>query len=179
MRLALALLLMTSLAAADPRSDLASPDQAKRDAAAATIAKTWKAPAKATWDKLLASIKPGEPQASVVAKLPKGHVLGVGHAGGGSAMQMYHLDEIWALQVYFNDRNKPWTVLSHNVLESARHVWVDPPAKFTGTWITYFPNGQKSHQIDYKAGVYDGLFITFDRTGKETSREKYVAGNTP
>jgi uncharacterized protein len=56
-------------------------------------------------------------------------------------------------------------LLHHALIEQMRHVWIEPPADFTGVWITYFVNGQRSHEIHYRNGQYFGTLTSFHANG--------------
>lgn len=60
--------------------------------------------------------------------------------------------------------------------KSERNVWVPPAPDFSGQWTTYFVNGQKSSDIEYKDGEYNGLFVSYYANGKKCYEQHYVNG---
>ena len=57
------------------------------------------------------------------------------------------------------------------LLRSVRRVWVVPPAQYTGVWVTWYVNGQKEHEVQYRSGKIDGTYTTFyDNGAKEYER---------
>jgi len=170
------LMLVGGVAEAGPREDLASSDQAKRDAAAEKLRATWKPAPRTKWKKV-ATIKKGMTKPAILARLkPYKWTPGIGASGGGSTQESYQLDDSWVLIVWYNDRVTPMTAFKHELAENMVNIWVEPPKTFTGVWSTYFPNGQKSHVMTYKDGVHDGEEIGFFKSGKVTHRGSYAAG---
>jgi hypothetical protein len=156
----------------DPTADdLASPSQAVRDAAAARIRRSYAPPERARWEPLLASIQPGDPAASVLAKLPSGAEPGPGGAGGGGRTESYRLDGLWMLSCGFIQADD--TVIDCELYDDLAQIWVDPPAAFTGVWTTYFANGQRAYEIHYRGGVYDGTFTSFHADGTTASVRRF------
>src|SRR5262245_25130623 len=64
-------------------NDLASPDQATRDAAAKALRATWTPPARTNWDSLLAALTNGMPRRNVLELLRPLKVTPEGAGGGG------------------------------------------------------------------------------------------------
>src|SRR5262245_3752585 len=95
--------------------------------------------------------------------------MGVGT--GGSHMESYRLDDRWVAQCWFQNQGDILREIS--LVERMRHIWVAPAADFTGEWITYFPNGQKSHKIDYRNGKYFGEFIAYRPDGTKSYVQHY------
>jgi antitoxin component YwqK of YwqJK toxin-antitoxin module len=91
---------------------------------------------------------------------------------------MCRLDDYWVVTLYLVDyANKKIAPEPPPALRaSARSVWVQPPANHTGQWTTYFVNGQKAHEIQYRAGKYDGPFTAFHDDGSKAYQQHYKAG---
>ncbi|MCO5053975.1 MAG: hypothetical protein M9920_16990 [Verrucomicrobiae bacterium] len=70
-------------------------------------------------------------------------------------------------------RNKGDILFERTLSPSLRNVWVAPPTNFAGIWITYFVNGQKSHQIHYDDGKYHGEFIAYSPDGSKCYVQHY------
>ncbi len=162
--------------AADPRSDLASPSQATRDAAAKILRTTYKPPPRSEWEPLLMKISPGDKRADVQELLRplKLHAeRGMENGLGGPVLtEQYRLDDLWVLGCSYRNG----VLLKRKLSEQLRHVWVDPPAGFTGVWTTYFVNGQPSHEIQYKDGKYEGLFTALNPDGSKCYTQHYQQG---
>jgi hypothetical protein len=81
----------------------------------------------------------------------------------------YRLDDEWIVVCWFRG-----DILAGRTLDlSLRIVWVDPPTNFSGIWITYFVNGQKSHEIHYKSGKCHGEWVTYHPDGSKRSVQNY------
>ncbi|HEU0035007.1 MAG TPA: hypothetical protein VFQ53_30485 [Kofleriaceae bacterium] len=159
---------------ASPRTDLESPAQATRDTAAAIVRKTWKPTPRSRYAPLVQAIrKPGMTKPKVLALLTpyKPRMEGAGAGGGGETI-VYRLDDAWALECGFSERGK-LEVLGVELVESVRDVWVEPPKGFTGVWTTYHANGQRSHEIHYKQGTYDGTNTSFHADGSKAVVQTY------
>jgi antitoxin component YwqK of YwqJK toxin-antitoxin module len=84
---------------------------------------------------------------------------------------MYRLDHTWHLHCWF--RNEGNVLIKATLEERTRHIWIAPPADFTGTWIVYFVNGQPSHEIEYRDGKYHGKFTANHTTGAKSVVQHY------
>ena len=140
---------------AGPREDLESPAQATRDAAAAKLRKTYKRTPKSKLAPLVTKIKkPGMTKEKTLALLAPYHPKSEGAgAGGGGETILYRIDDGWLLEAAFSTRGDG-KVLAARLLESIRDVWIEPPKDFTGTWITYLANGEKSREMKYDKGTH-------------------------
>ncbi len=56
-----------------------------------------------------------------------------------------------------------------------KYVWVEPPEDFTGTWVTYFINGEKARQVDYVNGNRFGTLISYYSCGAKAYVQHYNA----
>jgi hypothetical protein len=155
---------------ASPISALSSPFQQTRDVAAAILRKAYLKPSRTNWDSLLASIKVGDRQADVNKRLERRHFKSEGAGGSGSwDGQLFRLDDLWVLEL----SSQNGLVVDRNLREQMRAIWVSPSAAFSGIWITYFVNGQKSNEIHYKDGSYSGEFVAFYPDGSKCYVQHY------
>jgi len=172
-------LMSSSWALAGPLQDLASPSQQVRDDAAGELRKTFVLPPRKAWDELVASIKPGDTKASVLERMRSLDAKpGAGVGSGQTSTENFHLDEAWVLQVVFvRDSTKrgadATTVIRVSLQEHLQHVWVEPPKGYSGTWTTYYVNGQRSHVIQIADGKYSGEFATFRSDGSKSVVQHY------
>ncbi|MBP9087717.1 MAG: hypothetical protein KBG15_16460 [Kofleriaceae bacterium] len=153
-------------------NQLRSVDSAQRSEAAATLRQLNTPPRPIRyWQRKLKAIKRGTPLANLLKAtggVSEGHM-----ASSQSSTVIIRLDDNWSTVAHLDnkDRLREWGLLS----QSARQVWVDPPAKYTGAWLTYFTNGVIAHDIDYLDGVYRRFTARFDN-GQLASEQTYVDG---
>ncbi len=125
------------------------------------------------WSARVAQVRDGMTRAQVEALLP---VLeaGPGLSMGRSVRQSWRLDTYWTVSAIFSDES---LLQGAPILErQARSFWVEPPAGHTGTWVTWYANGQKSHEIAYREGNYHGAFSSFYDNGQRSVQQHYVDG---
>jgi hypothetical protein len=157
---------------ASPIDDLASPLQETRDAAAKMLRTTYIPISRTNWDSVVASIKTGDKKTNVLELLrPFKVTLQGGFGGGGTYSESYRLDDNWLLTCWY--LNKDDSLIDKNLSPSLRFAWVGPPASFSGVWITYYVNGQKSNEINYKDGSYSGECISFNPDGSKCVVQHY------
>ena len=155
-----------------PADDLGSPSQGVRDAAAKVLRSSYIAPPRANWEAVVDSITDGMTKTKLLELLAPYHVTTLGGFGSGSShSQTYRLDDAWILVCGF--RNQGDVLYSRTLSPSLRSVWVAPPSNFTGIWITYFVNGEKSHEIHYDDGKYHGEFIAYSPDGSKSVVQHY------
>lgn len=166
-------------------SALADPQAALRDRAAANLrtilSKTGGvAPGdrdEIYWAQKLQAIKIGMSKAEVEQIIPpKEDVQPTLGQGMGSYSVQQRLDKSWSATLYFDPSNKIYAApkLSKSVLS----VWVPPAPDYTGKWTTYFVNGQKSNEIEYKDGEYNGAYTNYYPDGKTCYEQHYVNGES-
>lgn len=157
---------------ASPESDLSSPSQEVRDAAAKVLRETYIPIPRCIWDSLISKLKPGITKADVLELLRPFKISPMGGVGGGgSYFESYRLDECWGLTCWYLDNGD--VLLKTELSARMRNVWVKPPSDFSGVWITYYVNGQKSHEIQYKDGSYSEEFITYASDGSKSVVQHY------
>ena len=156
---------------------LADAGQAVRDCAAAAIrAHLAKHPnagdvGEGHWKALLKAIKPGVTQKAFEAAT--GGKSEGGFGSGQSFSVTWRLDDFWVVTTHFDQPDSLRTVDAPT--RHPRGVWVDPGKTFTGRHVTYFVNGQMSHEIRYKKGVNES-FRTYYDNGQLVSEQTYVHG---
>ncbi len=162
---------------ASPRSDLASQSQEVRDKAARILQQTFTSPPQTNWDSLMKKIEPGMSKTNVLELLRPFNVTLEG--GGGSGImetERYRLDDLWLVECGFMRTVTNSILISRELTQRLRDVWVAPPSKFTGTWITYYVNGQPSNKTRFKDGNYDGTFIAFYTNGATCYVQHFTNG---
>jgi len=155
-----------------PADDLNSPRQEVRDAAAKILRSSYTTPSRTNWDAVVNSITNGMTKTNLLKLLSPYHVTEMwGGGSGGTYSQAYRLDDAWILICSF--RNAGDILFDRKLSMDLRNVWVLPPTNFSGIWIVYFVNGQKSHQIHYDAGKYHGEFIAYNSDGTKSYVQHY------
>ena len=174
-RAILVLLAFSGYSSANPLADLTSPDQAVRDKAAAELHKAFQDTPETKWTPIVEKLTKGQSKTNVLELLRPFDVRAAGEgscAGGGSYSESYRLDNEWLLVCWF--QNVGNTLIDRQLTRSMKHVWTAPPKDYTGKWIVYFVNGQKSHEIDYRNGQYVGEFISYRPDGTKCVVQHYT-----
>jgi hypothetical protein len=147
-----------------PTVDLASPSQAKRDAAAKILRNKVVKPVKFKWLFLTWQLKTNESQTNVL-ELLRSHNLNTrpeSGMGGLGEYDEYRLDDYWLLGCEFNNYDYRNLLLERwKLIPRWRDVFVKPATNFNGVWITYFANGQKSAEANYLNGELSGEYTGF------------------
>ena len=162
-----------------PTSDLASPSQEVRDAAAKVLRAKAKPTWKIKWFFFTSHIKKGEAEKDILELLHscKFNTEPEAGMGGLGEYREYRLDDYWLLGCVFNNNDYKRLFLEEWKLKSRwRDVFIKPPTNFSGVWITYYANGQKSTESNYKGGSRSGEFIGFDPNGSKRSVWHYDNG---
>jgi hypothetical protein len=162
----LALFLVAALQLpASPLADLASPDQATRDAAAKILRASYQPPPRTKWEPLLAKLTPGL-SGKELRKLLMPYPGEGSASGGGGTTSSFRLDDAWELTIATDDRNDGALMnYAPQLSRRLRQIWVAPPKNYTGVWTTYYVNGQKGSVIDYRNGQYFGTFTSYHSNG--------------
>lgn len=152
---------------------LSAPEQTERDIAALRLREVFKPAQRKDWEPLLAQLKPGTTKKKELLELLKAEQreVGFGIGTGGSHMEEYRLDHTWQLRCWF--LNEGDVLREVNLEQRIRHIWIAPPADFTGLWTVYFANGQPSHEIEYRDGKYHGKFTANHATGSKSYVQHY------
>ncbi len=155
---------------AAPLDDLVSPSQEVRDAAAKVLRETYVAPPVDRLKPLLDSIKIGERRSQLLQQLRPFNVpIELPPQQAAGSVTTYRLDDRWVLQCVFMNE----VLRDRSLLEDVRDVSVEPPAKYTGVWTTYYVNGQPSREIHYKDGAYSGTVTSFHAVGSKSRVENF------
>jgi hypothetical protein len=160
---------------ASPVSDLNSLDQKIRDATAEILRTNYVAPSRTNWDAVINSITNGMTKTNILKILSPYKITPMGGAGSGTSYsQSYQFDDAWMLICWFREfQGGNDVLLDRQLSPSLRYVWVNPPTNFSGTWITYYVNGQKSHEIHFDQGKYDGEFVAYNPDGSKCYVQHY------
>ena len=139
---------------------LADPQEDIRAGVAEALRTLTKDPAKVPgyhtqkfWEARIAQLHPGMSVTDALANLrpdltaeqcEKSRIMSRG--SGQTSTSQYRLDDYWVITIYAVDGGglHPDPPLLSG---SANRIWVEPPGGFTGTWTTWFVNGQKSYAI--------------------------------
>ncbi len=126
------------------------------------------------WTKRFATVLPGIKEALVLKLLPVNAQEELISSTGGGHVEVWRLDSYWKVDLqYFN----PDTVaakprLSHEAIP----VRLEPPTNYTGSWITYYVNGQKHQESQYRLGRYEGSQSAYHDNGQKSYEQHYVEG---
>jgi len=151
-----------------PVTDLSSPSQEIRDSAAKVLRDDYHMPSRKRWEPILAAIKIGDHYEKIMEIIrPFKATPEMCVAGGSTSSENYRLDDLWLLSCLF--RTSEHTLIRCGLTDFWRNIWVAPPPHFTGIWTTYYANGQRSHEIHYVNGAYEGAFTTYGPDGSSTS----------
>jgi hypothetical protein len=165
--------LMWSFAMASPIEDLASPNQEIRDKAAAEQRIKFQSTPESKWTPIIDKIAKGQSKKEIQELLLPFKVTEQGGAGSGqSHSTSFRLDDEWILICYlYNDGD---ILISRKLTQSIRQVGLLPPKNFTGQWVLYYVNGNKSHVINMKDGRYFGEFISYHSNGSKAYVQHYT-----
>lgn len=162
---------------ASPTSDLASPSPEVRDAAAKILRETYVAPSRTNWDSLVNKLKLGDPMTNVLDVLARftNNIEG-GFGSGATETERYRLDDLWMLECSHVGSDSDCVLTHLNILQGLRSVEVEPLPRYTGKWITYYVNGQKSGEGQYKDGKLNGDGVGFYTSGETNLVHHWVNG---
>jgi hypothetical protein len=156
-------------------AELSSPDPKVRDNAAAEIRGTCKEVPESKWQPLLKAINTGEDKADVLKLLKPLHVeLVPTISGGGYQVECYRLDDDWILKCWYQDGTD--RLGDKQLLLDIKRIWVDCPEHYTGKWVEYFANGQKSAETNCKDGQGEGDQIRYYPSGRVWFIDHYKGG---
>jgi hypothetical protein len=172
----LSLFMALRLGVAAPVEDLASPEQAVRDRAAAEIRETYREIPANRWAWIAEEVKPGMTKEQIRALfLSHGveYVPQVGVGAGGLHVDAVRLDDAWVFRGSF--QNEAEALLSGEVTRSLKTLIVDPPKDYSGVWTLYFTNGQRSSVANYRDGHFFGEVIFFHPDGQRAHIQRFDA----
>ena len=163
-------------AVAAPLDDLQSPDPSKRAAAAKILRVTYKPPPRAKWEPLLAALKPGVGLKTVADQMARYHVPFKPHFDRYLAIASNQLDDGWYLVCVLEGHNQPPVLTGATLSADIQGFWFEPPRTFTGTWITYYANGRKNIEGQYRNGRLEGTLTGYLSDGTLNWLGRYEAG---
>jgi hypothetical protein len=140
------------------RDLLASPFQGQRDLGAQILRGAYVAPPRANWDVFVKRLKPGMKRAEAENVLRSVNAVPGGGGGMGTwETYEYRLDDLWVVNCSFTN-----SVLSDAQINEEMNAFrILPPANFTGDWVTYWANGQRSDVRHYQDGKQEGIGTSF------------------
>lgn len=153
---------------------LFSQNQATRDSAALKLRQTYQPSKRSLWDDqmkdtVLVKNKSDLKHLFAPLELKVEFMLG----DGQTHMENYRLNDDWIISCSFE--NKDDELLGCDLIANTRDIWFSPEdSNFTGTWITYYINGQKAREIEYKNGRYFGKFISYHSNGSVSYIQHYT-----
>lgn len=130
---------------------------------------------KAFWTEKVNRIVPGMLKEEVARLLPlfteapEQSSLGTGQ----SHYVSYRVDNDWIVRISYYNPDK--VIERPKLISSELAIFVVPPDRYTGTWICWHVNGQKSYEIQFTDGKYDGVFTKFYDNGHKAFEQHYVA----
>jgi hypothetical protein len=159
---------------------LGNPDSGRRAAAAAELRQLIAANPDAKtnnhgeeyWRKLVDSVKVGMKHAEVLKILPSVDQNIPVQGEGQEHVMTWRLDDYWTVTVFY--LNPDAVKERPRLYREALRVWVQPPADFTGTWVTWHVNGQKSYEREFRNGMLNGLSLIFYDNGSKLHQQYYI-----
>lgn len=91
---------------------------------------------------------------------------------GQSHSVLYRLDYNWMVRIAYHNPDK--VIERPTLIRRAFPIYVAPPGDYTGIWICWHVNGQKSFEIQFKEGKYDGVFTRFHDNGEKLVEQHYI-----
>ena len=85
----------------------------------------------------------------------------------GTGVGVYRLDDYWQVLIQLKDWDRPRLNGVPKLESSVRSVWVKPPDKFSGLWVTWHVNGHKAYENEYLNGKRNGTLTAFYDNGSK------------
>lgn len=129
---------------------------------------------RAFWIERVDQVMPGMSKAEVAKLLPAFLIAPERSTfgSGQSHYESYRLDHDWVIRI--SNRNPDKVIERPTLIARELALYVTPPAKYTGTWICWHVNGQKSYEIQFADGKYDGVFTKFHDNGQKAVEQHYA-----
>ena len=155
---------------------LGSPNLEIRDEAAKQLRKSYVSPERDHWQELLAKTKPGDSKEDIRKRFSVGKNVDfkAANSTGPVHLDQYWLDTHWMLSGWFH--NSDDSLKEAWLVEHVLPVRVNPMGDFSGVWITYFANGQKYHEINYKNGKKHGTSTSYRADGSRSYIQNFKSG---
>jgi antitoxin component YwqK of YwqJK toxin-antitoxin module len=125
----------------------------------------------ACWIEKVSQVKEGMTKPEVVKiipPLPESADYTTGPTGDVS----YRIDKNWIVTIPY--RNSDKVISNAKLTKSELLVFVAPPEDYTGTWTTWYVNGQKGHETQYENGRYNGLLAHYYDNGQKWYEQHYT-----
>lgn len=119
----------------------------------------------AGWMEKVNQVTEGMTKAEVVKILPA-FMSETDFSEGPTGDISYRLDNNWLVVIPFRREDK--VISSAKLIKRERLILVAPPAKHTGSWITWYVNGQKADESQYEDGQYNGLCSHYYDNGQKS-----------
>lgn len=162
------------------RELLTLPSPAQRMWGARILQGSYVPPPRTNGEKLVARLTLGMRESAVAGLL--------GSAGAtnestetvkSEVVKTYRVDDLWVVRCSFTNAvaGKSEGGLSEaRLVEQMNQAYVDPPADFTGVWVTYWMNGQVSYERHYQNGLLEGVNTGFYPNGAKSIVISYHNG---
>ena len=128
------------------------------------------------WKKRFARVRPGMRHAQVLKLLPGDAQEDLIAGSGQTHLQSWRLDSYWKITVQYH--NPDIVAERPTFTNEAKTIGVEPPKEYTGPWVTYYVNGQKHDERQYRNGKVDGLLIAYYDNGQKSYQQSNVEGVT-
>ena len=135
---------------------------------------------RAYWEKQIRGVNVGmELEEAVRSLLPNAtpaereQAMQAGPWSGQSGVFMLRLDDYWTVTLYVVNIEDKKLCQAPALNQHVRSTWVQPPADYTGIWVTWFVNGQKANEVHYRNGQYGGTFTAFHDNGGRCYEQHY------
>jgi len=155
------------------RDLLMSQEQRARDLGAAVQQRDYVAPPRAGWDFFLRRLKPGMKRADIEDVLQSVKAVPGGSGGTGIfETREYRLDDLWVVNCNYTNA----VLAGAEINEHMNDFWVAPPTNYTGDWVTYWINGQRSLARHYESGKLEGTATDYYSDGSKYIVSTYHNG---
>ncbi len=143
--------------------------------------------AKAYWQQRAAQLKPGMALDEALKVLLPGlspvqrpKTFEGGSGDGNTGVERFRLDDYWVVDLYVVEPGDKALARLHDsapdLTRAVRRVSVSPPAGYTGTWRTWYVNGQMANQCPYRDGQCDGTYTDFYDDGCKAFQRQFTMG---
>jgi len=136
----------------------------------------------AAWKEKVNQVKPGMTRAQVLKILPHAPESpgAFNMASGQTNSDCYQLNYHWDIYVLYhnanggkNKRTDTVSIYPPKLTRRALCVYVERPKNYTGTWLTWYVNGQKGREFQYENGKSNGAQIPFYDNGQKSEEHHY------
>ncbi len=126
------------------------------------------------WAKRFAAVRPGMKKAQVLKLLPANAKKELVVGSGQSHLESWRLDSYWTVTVHYT--NPDIVAAPPTFTNEAMTIGVSPAADYSGAWVTYYVNGQKHRESQYRSGKLDGLHSDYYENGQKSVEQNQVNG---